>query len=50
MPICTYFASIFGLAPAGFADAFGMLSLIALFAMLCGLVRQTGAEECGYAS
>jgi hypothetical protein len=50
MPICTYFASIFGLAPAGFADAFGMLSLIALFAMLCGLVRQTGAEESGYAS
>lgn len=50
MPICTYCASIFGLVPAGFADAFGMLSLIALFAMLCGLVRQTGAEECGYAS
>jgi len=49
MPICTYCASIFGLVPAGFADAFGMLSLIALFAMLCGLVRQTGAEESGYA-
>lgn len=50
MPICTYCASLFGLVPAGFADAFGMLSLIALFAMLCGLVRQTGAEESGYAS
>src|SRR5713226_4504794 len=50
MPICTYCASIFGLVPAGFADAFGMLSLIALLAMLCGLVRQTGAEESGYAS
>jgi hypothetical protein len=50
MPICTYCASIFGLVLAGFADTFGMLSLIALFAMLCGLVRQTGAEESGTAS
>jgi hypothetical protein len=50
MPICTYCASIFGLVPAGFADAFGMMSVMALFAMLCGLVRQTGAEESGYAS
>ena len=49
MPICTYSASIFGLVPAGFADAFGILSVIALFAMLCGLVRQTGADELGYA-
>ncbi len=50
MPICTYTASILGLVPAGFADAFGMISLIALFAMLCGLVRQTGADEFGCAA
>jgi hypothetical protein len=50
MPLCTYCASIFGLVPAGLADAFGLLSMVALFAMLCGLVRQTGAEECGYPS
>jgi hypothetical protein len=50
MPICTYSASILGLVPAGFADAFGMMSLIALCAMLWGLVRQTGADESGYAS
>jgi len=49
MPICTYTASILGLVSAGLADTFGMMSLIALFAMLCGLVRQTGADECGYA-
>ncbi|HYL12230.1 MAG TPA: hypothetical protein VEV41_04310 [Terriglobales bacterium] len=49
MPICTYIASILGLVPAGFADAFGMMSLVALFAMLCGLVRQTGTDESGYA-
>ena len=45
MPICTYTASILGLVAAGFADTFGMLSVIALFAMLCGLVRQTGVDD-----
>jgi hypothetical protein len=45
MPICTYCASIFGLVPAGFADAFGMMSMVALFAMLCGLIRHTGAAD-----
>jgi len=49
MPICTYSASIFGLVPAGFADTFGIMSIISLFAMLCGLVRQTGADELVYA-
>jgi hypothetical protein len=49
MPICTYTASILGLVSAGFADAFGVMSLIALFAMLWGIVRQTGADEHGYA-
>jgi hypothetical protein len=49
MPICTYCASILGLVPAAFADIFGMLSVVALFAMLSGLIRQTGADERGYA-
>ena len=49
MPICTYCASLFGLVPAGFADAFGMMSVIALFAMLFGLIRQTGVDERGCA-
>jgi DNA segregation ATPase FtsK/SpoIIIE-like protein len=50
MPVCTYTASIRGLVAAGFADTFGMLSLVALFAMLCGLVRQTGLDEGEHAS
>src|SRR5258708_18926271 len=50
MAICTFFASIFGLATAGFAVAFGMLRLIAVFARFCGPVRPTGAEESRYAS
>jgi hypothetical protein len=45
MPVCTYCASIFGLVFAGLADAFGIMSVIALFAMLCGLIRHTGAFE-----
>jgi hypothetical protein len=49
MPICIYTASILGLVAAGFADTFGILSLVALFAMLCGLVRQTGTDKPGYA-
>ena len=49
MPICTYTASIVGLVAAGFADTFGLLSVIALFAMLCGLVRHTGLVDRGYA-
>jgi len=49
MPICTYCASIFGLVFAGFADTFGIMSVVALFAMLCGLVRHTGAIEARYA-
>jgi len=49
MPICTYSASVFGLVPAAFADTFGVLSVVALFAMLSGLIRQTGADERGYA-
>ena len=49
MPICTYCASIFGLVPAGFADTFGLISMIALFAMLWGLIRHTGALESRYA-
>ncbi len=45
MPICTYLASMYGLLFAGFADTFGMMSVVALFAMLCGIVRHTGALE-----
>src|SRR5258708_12944799 len=50
MPLSTYFASIFGLATPGFADAFGVLSLVSFFAMLCGLVAQPGAQESVYTS
>jgi hypothetical protein len=45
MPVCTYIASLTGLVAAGFADAFGLLSIVALFAILFGLVRYTGAQE-----
>jgi hypothetical protein len=50
MPICTYCASIFGLVFAGLADTFGLMSVIALFAMLCGLIRRTGAVEGRFAA
>lgn len=45
MPICTYCASLFGLVFAGLADTLGIMSVIALFAMLCGAIRYTGATE-----
>jgi hypothetical protein len=45
MPVCTYLASMYGLLFAGFADTFGLMSVVALFAMLCGIVRHTGALE-----
>jgi hypothetical protein len=45
MPLCTYLASMYGLLFAGFADAFGLMSVAALIAMLSGIVRHTGAVE-----
>jgi hypothetical protein len=45
MPVCTYLASMYGLLFAGFADTFGLMSVVALFAMLCGIVRHTGSLE-----
>ena len=47
MPVCTYCASLYGLLFAGFADAFGLMSVIALFAMLSGLIRNGGVLEGG---
>ena len=49
MPVCTYIASRAGLTAAGFADFFGLIGIVALFATLFGVVRYTGAYDRGLA-
>lgn len=44
LPFCIFNATIFGLVSAAFADLSGFLALVALIAMLSGLVRRTGAD------
>jgi len=44
LPICIFNATIFGLVSAAFADLSGFIALVALIAMLAGLVRHTGVQ------
>lgn len=45
LPICVYFATIYGLRAAAFADISGGMVLFALLAMAYGIVRYTGAVD-----
>ncbi len=45
LPVFIFHATIFGLVSAGFADLSGFLVILALSAMLFGVLRQMGAED-----
>lgn len=45
LPVFVFHATIFGLFSAGFADLSGFLVIVALSAMLVGVLRQMGAED-----
>ncbi len=45
LPVCVFLATRHGLKAAAFADLFGALAMIGLFAMGVGIIRHTGAVD-----
>ncbi len=50
LPFFIFNATVFGLRSAAFADLSGLAVIVALFAMLAGLVRRTGVDDMASAS
>ncbi len=47
LPIFVYHATVIGLVSAAFADLSGLLVILALSAMVVGILRHTGAQDAG---
>lgn len=45
LPVCVYLATMYGLRAAAFSDLFGGVALVALAAMIFGMIRHTGALD-----
>jgi hypothetical protein len=45
LPVCVFFATMYGLRAAAFSDLFGSIALVGLCAMIFGMIRHTGVMD-----